>query len=356
MTKKKKIIWIELLRIVACLGVIMLHMGSQHFRDIPVDSYSWKVSNLYHGITRFAVACFVMISGSLYLDKGRTWTPKKVIRNGFLPIAAAFTFWQCFYAVYRTVKVGKIPVLSLNFIKRIFILMSESYFHLWYLPMLLSLILIAPFLWKIVNGENGKQWEKFLLILFVLFQIIPNTLNDFPLPYKEYVVNLMNLVKPDLVTGYAGYFVLGHYLSHYDISPKLEKLVYVLAVVCGGCGIFLCQYYSIQNGKPTQAFYENFTFAAFFMSTGMMLLFKNYIGKIKWSEKAEEVICFVGGHTFGIYLIHALFRDLLQRVGADTLFMNTFIAIPLLSVLIFVLSGVSSVVIKKIPVIGKWIM
>ncbi len=64
---KKRITWIELLRIAACIAVIGLHEGAQHFRDIPIDTFTWKVSNFFHGINRFAVAGFIMISGSLYL-------------------------------------------------------------------------------------------------------------------------------------------------------------------------------------------------------------------------------------------------------------------------------------------------
>lgn len=50
---KKRITWIELLRIAACIAVIGLHAGSQHFRDIPIDTFTWKVSNFFHGINRF---------------------------------------------------------------------------------------------------------------------------------------------------------------------------------------------------------------------------------------------------------------------------------------------------------------
>lgn len=76
--KKKRITWIELLRIVACIGVIGIHAASQHFRDIPLDSSAWRASNFYHGINRFAVSVFIMISGTLYLDSKRKWSLKKL--------------------------------------------------------------------------------------------------------------------------------------------------------------------------------------------------------------------------------------------------------------------------------------
>ena len=99
---KRRIIWIELLRICACIGVIGIHVASQHFHDMPVNTSVWAVSNFYHGINRYAVACFVMISGGLYLDRKRTWNLKKLWTHSILPIAVAYIFWQVFYAFYRS--------------------------------------------------------------------------------------------------------------------------------------------------------------------------------------------------------------------------------------------------------------
>lgn len=103
---KKRITWIELLRIAACIGVIGIHAGSQHFRDTPLDSSIWRISNFYHGINRFAVASFIMISGTLYLDGKRNWSLKKLWTRNIFQIAVAYVFWQIFYAVYRIVMAG----------------------------------------------------------------------------------------------------------------------------------------------------------------------------------------------------------------------------------------------------------
>ena len=93
-------------RVMACIGVIGIHAGSQHFRDMPLDSSVWAVSNFYHGINRFAVASFIMISGCLYLDSKRTLESQTFVEKNILPIAAAYIFWQMFYAVYRIITNG----------------------------------------------------------------------------------------------------------------------------------------------------------------------------------------------------------------------------------------------------------
>lgn len=352
----KRITWIELLRIAACIGVVGIHAGSQHFRDTALDSGVWRVSNFYHGIFRFAVAVFVMISGTLYLDSKRNWSLKKLWRKNILQIAAAYAFWQFFYAVYRIVVSGNMegPVL---FLKKVLIYCSSSYFHLWYLPMLAGLLAVTPLLWEIVNCERGKKWEEYLILLFLIFKILPYTMNCFSFPLKEYVMDLMYTIQPGMIVDYAGYFVLGHYLSHYEIPKKMEKTVYILGVVLIITAILLCQIMSPREGREIQAYYENFTLAGFFWGSAVFLFFKNYVSRIQWTEKQEEVICRLGSYTFGIYLIHAFFRDILHRAGVDSMMIGiTFIAIPMVMICIFVLSCIGVILIKKIPVLGKWIV
>lgn len=158
-------------------------------------------------------------------------------------------------------------------------------------------------------------------------------------------------------SGYAGYFVLGHYLSHYEIPKKMEKTVYILGVVLIITAILLCQIMSPREGREIQAYYENFTLAGFFWGSAVFLFFKNYVSRIQWTEKQEEVICRLGSYTFGIYLIHAFFRDILHRAGVDSMMIGiTFIAIPMVMICIFVLSCIGVILIKKIPVLGKWIV
>ena len=354
---KKRVIWIELLRVMACIGVIGIHAGSQHFRDMPLDSSVWAVSNFYHGINRFAVASFIMISGCLYLDSKRTWNLRRLWKRNILPIAAAYIFWQMFYAVYRIITNGTLAKGSKAALVKFMVYISKSYFHLWYLPMLIGLLIITPMLWEIVNSARGKQWEEYMIVLFLVFQILPYTINYFPLPWKDHIMDILQTVQPEMVTGYIGYFILGHYLSHYEVSKKLEYLVYVLGVILILAAIGLCYISSQKSGKPIQSFYENYTLAGFFWGSSFFLFFKNHVAKIKWNEKQEKRICYLGSCTFGIYLIHALIRDILHRIGIDSMMIsNTAIAIPLLITMIFVLSLAAVMIIKKIPRVSKWII
>ena len=234
---------------------------------------------------------------------------------------------------------------------------SEPYFHLWYLPMLIGLLVITPLIWEIVNSPRGKQWSQYMILLFLIFQIFTYTAGRFDLPWKEHVQDLMNTVHPELVTGYVGYFVLGHYLYEYGLPKKIERMVCILGPVMILAGIWLCRRESLASGKATQAFYENYTIFACIWSTAVFLFFKEYVSKIQWSERMEKMICSLGGCTFGIYLIHAFVRDVLYRNGIDSMMMrNTILAIPFVMGLIFLISWGIVFIAEKVPFIKKWIM
>ena len=114
---------------------------------------------------------------------------------------------------------------------------------------------------------------------------------------------------------------------------------------------------SPKAGEAIQDYYGNFSMAVFFWGSAIFLFFKNHVSKIKWNEKQEKRICYLGSCTFGIYLIHALIRDILHRIGIDSMMIsNTAIAIPLLITMIFVLSLAAVMIIKKIPRVSKWII
>ena len=177
---------------------MVLHAASQHFRDVPVDTFVWKVSNFYHGISALYSTSFIMISGCLYLNKNRTWQLKKLWLRNILPVAAAYVFWQIFYSAYRIIMSGGLERGGVWVMKKMLVNISSAYFHLWYLPMLIGLMIITPLLWEFVNCKRGKQWEEYLLILFMIMKLLPYTAANLPLPWADHLEVLTSTVQPDL--------------------------------------------------------------------------------------------------------------------------------------------------------------
>lgn len=63
---------------------------------------------------------------------------------------------------------------------------------------------------------------------------------------------------------------------------------------------------------------------------------------------------FAGSHALGIYLVHKIILDVFNDVlGIKWNFTNVVFSIPLLTVCVFILSGLVSIILSKIPIIKK---
>ena len=77
LTKKNKILYLDILRALACLLVVMIH-SSMNYAVQEVGSKNFWVGNFFDSISRAAVPLFVMISGALMLDENYHFTIEKV--------------------------------------------------------------------------------------------------------------------------------------------------------------------------------------------------------------------------------------------------------------------------------------
>jgi len=63
-----RIIYFDVLRIIAAFAVVFSHVSSQRFHDcFPSDE--WITRMIYDAFGRWSVPVFVMISGALFLDE-----------------------------------------------------------------------------------------------------------------------------------------------------------------------------------------------------------------------------------------------------------------------------------------------
>ena len=58
----------DLLRILASLMVIVIHVSAYNFLDAPAKSIEWLSYDMYDSMVRSAVPIFLMISGAFFLN------------------------------------------------------------------------------------------------------------------------------------------------------------------------------------------------------------------------------------------------------------------------------------------------
>lgn len=107
----------------------------------------------------------------------------------------------------------------------------------------------------------------------------------------------------------------------------------------------------------TNIFYDELSVNIMLVSIAIFVFAKMHINKPLKHEKAVSMLSFVSKCSFGIYLVHPLLIDILNRfAGINNLIINPVISVPVLAIFVFVCSLGISALINKLPVMKKWIV
>ena len=341
----KRVLYLDMLKIISCIAVVLIHVTADGFNLMNINTASWSVVTALNVLVKFAVPMFVMVSGALFLNPDRKLDVKKLWKKNILNLVIVYIIWTLIYATYVVYNKGQ----GINFMDVLSLAVKNSHYHLWFIPMLIGIYACIPLLKPMVS--NGKRTVEYLLILFTLLYILPNTIEHFKFPYYTFVKAILDRIQVPML-GYIGYFVLGHYLHMYGIPKKYTKLVYVSGIVSAVVGIVVTWIYSWHMGKATTTLASNFSITTYIISIMIFVLMKNLFENKKL--KFEKQIIHLSNISLGIYLIHVLIIDVLIN-RLDMPFTNIW-NLPLNIVILLVVSYLISLGLSKIPFVNKYII
>ena len=345
--EQKRTAYLDFLRIAACIMVVGVHVSALCLEKQDVTSVNFKVMNGFDCFSILGVPLFVMISGSLLLSESRTDSIRELYIKKAGRLAVLYFFWFLFYNVVNFAESG----MTWNYenIKQEIVLESllgRGIYHLWFLPMMISLYLLTPFL-KSFTADKRKC-NLFLVLFFILAILLP-TMLKFEFPYKTIVGSLYERFPNVLFTGYAGYYILGHVL--HEFLPKLPGKALAGAAVCGAVffalEVYACNYYSAQTGELSIILNDTMAVNAFVTCTCIFILGKH------WKGKGNRALAEAAKLTFGVYLLHPFVLNLFHNFGLDTLFAPAAVAVPAVVVLVTAVTGALVFGLSKVPGIRK---
>ena len=350
-TVKKRIIYLDILRILASFAVIILHVSAQNWYDTDVSSFAWQTFNFYDSIVRWAVPVFIMVSGASILSGEKTTIAAdntRYIYQKVRRIVTAFIFWSFLYAAVGFAKGGSIK----SFVAHLL----EGHYHMWFLFLIAGLYLIIPFLSQIARSDRLTRYF-FALSVFFTF-LIPHSIRIVSLfsESMEYCAEYISKsIDFHFTLGGSCYFLLGYFLQKAQISRKWERVIYAAGLFGFLETVCLSAWASLSLNRAV-GFYDPYDFNVLLESVAVFVFVKMHFPEIRSGQRKKAVL-FLSKRSFGAYLIHALVIEQLDDLaGFNTLSFCPAFSIPVIGVLVFAISYLASAVLNRIPFFRKYVV
>lgn len=386
-TSRKREVWIDWMRVAACFMVLLVHstepfyLGGEGSLILTKSDAFW--SSFFDSFVRACVPLFIVASS--YLQFPIHYSAGEFVRRRSVRILIPFLVWTVVYALVWGEPVENFRNLIFNF--------NYASGHLWFVYMLIGIYMIMPLLSPWAEKVGKRELQVYLAIwVFTLFIPLIRDLMGGTMVFTYGPSGLPRQALYPLwgetswnsygvfyyISGFVGYLFLGLYLRKFvgeltwgkTLAIAIPSYLAGFVVVFGG---FLRRVYESAEGVfPVGGLVEkavwwettwcNDTIGVALMTLAWILLFRKITADGAFYKK---VLLPVSKASYGMYLCHLLilvpicgwFRGWLGS-GAEGIlgFWTTPVEIVVSAVCAFVVTAIVSVILQKIPKIGKYII
>ena len=331
---------LDICRIVACLMVLMIHASADIYHDLPIDSAAFWGMSLISTAVRGAVPVFFMLTGALMLSRETLDTKKLLLRHA-LYLTGIYYFWSLLYALGSRFAAG-----SFGSLYDFFYSVAAGHYHLWFLP---AMVLCYLFLPPVSAAIHGKRIDpKYLLGLFFGLGLLMANCNL--TPDTAPILHRITLNFSLDYLPYLGYGIWGWWLGTKKL-PKctawLAPLVFLAVTLVTNVGNV---WYSGYKGVADGWLFSYFSLPSFLQATCIFCFFLALRDR-EW--KHAKLAAKLADCTLGVYLIHPLMINVLERIGLTVTPAAPFSGLLILFVSLAVICFALVYIAKKIPVIRK---
>ena len=336
----QRVVYLDLLRVLATFAVIFLHVSAAEFLDFHF-SKDWYVSLVGDSLVRWCVPVFVMISGALFLRPERNVTYREILRLRVPRLLVAYIFWTVVFVMYGFFMTGFYGFSVKHLIRRSIL---GSHFHLWFLPMLMGVYLLIPILRKIAQDRKLLRYALVIWMVYIFVGFFQFS-EAFKLMKHFYSLFTMNTI-----VGFAGYFLLGYYLSTHSFSRRQRIWIYLFGICGALVTVFGTYFISTSTGEANGRYFSNLSVQVMAMGTTLFVLIKQLAPKC--GNVLLRLNDFVRKDLFGVYLTHALWLPVVNT-EAFRHCCSEIITLPLITIIVFILSLFTTKLIRLIPYLRK---
>ncbi len=215
-TTQNRVIFADILRIIAIFAVINIHVSGSFsigsFTSTNINN--WWVENIYNSLSRWSVPIFFMISGMFLLGSTKDETLKVYFLKRVKKVLIPFIIWGIMYELIK-------PRYGFEFSIKGMIndfITGSIFWHFWFFYAIIMLYILAP----IVKSFVSKASKEILMYTLLIWVLMVSVL---PLLQLIFNINFNISSKISFIGSCVGYFVLGHFLNKYDFEKKIKVMI-----------------------------------------------------------------------------------------------------------------------------------
>ena len=347
--KENRIVYLDILNIVAIFAVIALHCNAI-VHGSPMTR-AWATSLIIECLCYFAVPLFFMISVANLMNYRARYDTKTFFKKRILKVVIPFLSWATIMFVWKIFIVKSISLESVNtpikLLNSFFANKEESTYY--FMFEILAIYMIMPLLSLLTSEKYRKTLWLTVLLFFVFNGFIPNICRLIGINwYSGFGVPL---------NGYVVYVILGYLLSTTNSKFVLNSKQMILLLLFTFIGIsyrYISTFVlSTTSGIVNKTTWGYSSWHCMLLTVFVFLLIKNskLLQKISKNPKIYNVIAKISSCSFGIYLIHLIIKYyfvMLLRINTASWSFRT-----LGVVIIYLISLFIILLLKRVPLIKK---
>ena len=354
--RKVHYVYMDILRILACLMVIYNHTNERGFMRLASDelgSASYFLDVTMSTICKAGVPLFFMMSGALLLKKEEPVinTLKRIPR--ILIDLLLFSFLYFYIDAYL---MGQPFSLQAT----VYTMLGSNYWHLWYLYAYIVFLISLPVLRKMVVGLDEASAKYLFWLAFFFMGIFPMLSALSPVGINN-ELNLAWITENVFIYPVMGYVLETKIPKEFFTKERLIKL-WIFNLIC--FVVSETAYYLLNLSKQAEEidgyFDERFLISFCIVNaTALYVTVRYFCEHVTFSDKVTALLTEVGKDTFGIYLLHIWFLwkipvlfaiwTKLEHAGV----IGWHFGILFSCLFTFIIAGAVVFVLRRIPVVKK---
>ena len=292
--RKYRNINLDILKVLACVGVVLLHTTMGGFKEAG----SWNLLTYLYYLGTYSIPLFFMVNGYLLLGK-REITYSYILQKvkWILITVSSWTFIVWLFKRDFTENLIKKIVGSL--------IQKGYFFQFWFFGALILIYICLPILKKFLNSRRSYLYIlSVLLVIGLIFELTNIVLQ---MPVQTYVIQTFRLWT------WFFYYILGGFIAQFDkdiinnMFKRWMKVIVVLLFLVSPLILFFLAKTTYHN------FFAEYFYDLLFVKVVSLGIFLT-IFSLALNQDNNKWIIVLSNQTMGVFIIHTYIMKVWEKL------------------------------------------